>query len=328
MMSFRLADSGCKNKTAKNKINVTVHRLGASCIGAIIAAMAILSCCETVQATDGFFQDRGALIAKYHAIKPKLEKNQFGIPVYLDSAEDTNYSHVDIYGILEYPFESVSDAFIVPANWCDIAILHMNVKAGTFTEKDDQWEVTFYDGLKSYQPPQDAFAINCRFRVLSQQPDYLHVTLFAAEGPFLTKDHRIGVEVTPLDKRKVFVHFSYSCRYERMGRMAMNTYFATIGRNKKGFTIVDMDKQGNPRYIGGACGAVERTAVRYYFALQSYMDSLKVPAGQRFEKRINEWYDLTAHYPVQLYEMDKEEYLANKRREYANQLILQSRATR
>lgn len=309
------------------KININANSSRAYCYIVVIVAAAVLFSHGSARATDGLSQDGKALIAKYHSIKPKLEKNQFGIPVYLDSAEDINFTHVDIYGIFDYPFESVRDTFSVPANWCDIAILHMNIKAGTFAEKGDQWQVTFYDGLKSYQPPEDAYAINCRFRVLSQQPDYLHLSLIAAEGPLFTKDHIIGVEAAPIDKRTAIVHFTYSCNYGRMGRMAINTYFATIGRNKKGFTIVDKDKKGTPLYIGGVRGAVERTAVRYYFALQSYMDSLKVPAEQRFEKRINEWYNLTAHYPVQLYEMDKEDYLANKRREYANQIILQSKAS-
>jgi len=303
------------------------HSIACGCV-ALIGAAALLFCYSSAPAADGLFQNRGALIAKYDSIKPKLEKNQFGIPLYLDSNENVNDSHVDIYGIFEYPFDCVRDAFGVPANWCDIAILHMNIKAGTIAEIGNQWQVTLYDGLKSYQPPEDAFAIHCRFNILSQLSDYLHVSLIADEGPLFTKNHSIVMEAAPLDKRTVFVHFNYSCRYARMGRMAIKTYFATIGRNKKGFTVVDTDKEGNPRYVGGVRGALERTAVRYYFALQTYMDSLNVPAEQRFEKRINEWYDLTAHYPIQLYEMDKEDYLANKRREYANQIILQSRAAR
>jgi hypothetical protein len=311
-----------------HKINAAAWCLRVCFYVVITAAATVFFCYGSAQATGGLSQDANALIAKYRSIKPELERNQFGIPLYLDSTEEANISHVDIYGIFEYPFESVRDAFGVPANWCDIAILHMNIKAGTFTEKGDQWEVTLYDGLKSYQPPQDAFAINCRFRILSQQPDYLHISLFAARGPHFTKDHMIGVEAAPIDRRTAFVHFRYSCNYGGMGRMAIKTYFATIGRNKKGFTIVDTDKNGNPLYVGGVRGAVERTAVRYYFALQTYMDSLKLPLEQRFEKRINEWYDLTAHYPVQLYEMDKKDYLANKRREYANQITLQSKSAR
>ncbi len=78
---------------------------------------------------------------------------------------------------------------------------------------------------------------------------------------------------------------------------------------------------------GGMRGAVERNAVRYYLALLAYLDTMALPADQRFEKRINEWFDLTARYP-QLYEMDKEQYLADKRREHRDQLRLQEESDR
>jgi hypothetical protein len=108
-----------------------------------------------------------------------------------------------------------------------------------------------------------------------------------------------------------------------VARAAIKTYFATIGRDKRGFSIIATAKNGDPVYLGGARGAVERNAVRYYLAIQAYMDTLRIPLNQRFEKRNSRWYDLTARFPRQLYELDKGEYLANKRREHANQLMLQ-----
>ena len=294
----------------------------------ILVAAAVFFFYGSAQAAEPLSPDGKVLNDKYHSIKTKLEKNQFGIPVYLESIEEISSLYVDIYGIFEYSFEGIRDAFQVPANWCDIAILHTHTKASTCIEKVDQWHITLYNGLASYQPPEDAFAINFKFRVLPQQSDYLHISLFADEGPFFTKNHRFEFEVVPLDKRTSFVHFSYFYNYNRLGRMAIKAYFATIGRNKKGFSIVAKDKKGNPLYLGGVRGSVERNAVRYYFALQTYMDSLKLPSEQRFEQRINQWYDLTARYPIQLYEMDKEDYLANKRREYANQIALQSKSAR
>ncbi|MBP1752878.1 MAG: hypothetical protein H6Q57_1714, partial [Geobacteraceae bacterium] len=83
---------------------------------------------------------------------------------------------------------------------------------------------------------------------------------------------------------------------------------------------------GEPVYVSGVRGSVERNAVRYYLAIQTYMDTLSIPWNQRFEKRISRWFDLTARFPRQLYEMDKGEYLATKRREHNNQLMLQKEA--
>jgi hypothetical protein len=321
-----------KNSTSENalmqKINITACSSRVYLYVVTLVAAAVFFLYGSAQAVEWLSPGGKALIDKYHSIKTNLKKNQFGIPVYLESIEEISSLHVDIFGIFDYSFEDIRDAFQVPANWCDIAILHTNIKASTCTEKVDQWQVTLYNGLKTYQPPEDAFAINYKFRVLSQQPDYLHISLFADEGPLFTKNHRLGFEVAPLDKRTAFVHFTYSYNYNRLGRMAIKTYFATFGRNKKGFSIVATDKKGNPLYLGGVRGSVERNAVRYYFALQTYMDSLKLPSEQRFEKRINQWYDLTARYPIQLYELDKEDYLANKHREYTNQITLQSKSAR
>jgi len=58
------------------------------------------------------------------------------------------------------------------------------------------------------------------------------------------------------------------------------------------------------------------------------MDTLKVPAVQRFEKRISRWYDLASRYKKQLIEMDKEEYLTAKRRDRAASLMLQAELKR
>jgi hypothetical protein len=48
------------------------------------------------------------------------------------------------------------------------------------------------------------------------------------------------------------------------------------------------------------------------------MDTLKYSREQRFEKNTTLWYDLTERYPQKPHEMEKEEYLADKRREHDN----------
>jgi hypothetical protein len=129
-----------------------------------------------------------------------------------------------------------------------------------------------------------------------------------------------------LDKGRTVIHFSYDYSYGALARAAIKTYYATLGRDKRGFSIISAGNDGAPVYVAGVRGSLERNAVRYYFAIQTYMDALKFPPNQRFEKRNNRWYDLTARFPRQLYELDKGEYLANKRREHANQQRLQIEA--
>ena len=83
------------------------------------------------------------------------------------------------------------------------------------------------------------------------------------------------------------------------------------------------DRNGKPVYIGGPRGAIERNAVRYYFAIQSFMDMLSYPGENRFSMSTIKWYDLTSRYRKQLFDLDKENYLTLKTKEHKNQVILQ-----
>ncbi|MDQ6881386.1 MAG: hypothetical protein M3150_04750, partial [Pseudomonadota bacterium] len=65
--------------------------------------------------------------------------------------------------------------------------------------------------------------------------------------------------------------------------------------------------------------AVERNAMRYYLAIDAYLDSLSVPAGQQVERRIQGWFSATERYPRQLREMDRPAYVAMKRNEVERQ---------
>lgn len=291
-----------------------------------VALATVLSWRCTVQAAEHLSSAGNVLLSKYPEIKTKLEKNQFGIPVYLESKEEYSSLHVDVYGIIDYPFDGVRDALQSPSNWCDITSLLFNIKACTYRKVSDQWLLTLYSGRKYYQHPKDAYKLDFRFRIAALQPEYMDIALTAKKGPLLTRDHRIRIEAVPLDKGRTFIHFSYDYSYGVLARAAIKSYYATIGRDKKGFSLVATGKKSDPVYVGGVRGSVERNAVRYYFAIQAYMDSLDIPWNQRVEKRTNRWYDLTARFPRQLYEMDKVEYLANKRREHTNQLLLQMEA--
>jgi hypothetical protein len=130
-------------------------------------------------------------------------------------------------------------------------------------------------------------------------------------------------EALPLDPGRTFVHVSYAYSDSAALRLAGKVYFATLGRGKVGFTVTGADRNGNPVYIGGPRGAIERNAVRYYFAIQSFINTLRYPVKSRFSMRISEWYDLTTRYRKQLFDLDKKDYLSFKTKEHMNQVILQ-----
>jgi hypothetical protein len=290
-----------------------------------VAAVAILFSAGSASAVEKPRQGEDILLDTYHRNMAKLEKNSFGFPLFLESFERDDRVHVDVYGIFDYPFSSVDNVLEVPANWCDIVSLHPNVKACTCGELPGAWMLTFYIGRKVYRSPEDTRQVVYHYRNVDQQPGYLDVILTADSGPFGTKDHRMRFEALPLDGGRTFVHVSYEYSDSVALRLAEKGYFATLGRGKVGFTVTGTDRNGNPVYIGGPRGAIERNAVRYYLAIQSFMNTLRYPEEKRFSMRIGEWYDLTTRYRRQLFDLDKKDYLTFKTKEHKNQVILQRR---
>ena len=289
----------------------------------LIVAGAILISGGSAFSVEKPLQGEVILRGAYHRNKAGLEKNSFGLPLIVESFEHDDRVHVDVYGIFNHPFSSIVNALKVPANWCDIVSLHPNVKVCTYRELPGAGLLTFYIGTKVYQPPEDTRQVMFQYRNVVQRQRYLDIILNADSGPFGTKDHRMRFEALPLDGGKTFVHVSYSYNDNFALHLAEHVYFATLGRGKVGFTVTGTDSNGNPEYIGGPRGALERNAVRYYFAIQTFMNTLRDPEDKRFSMRIGEWYDLTSRYRKQLYDLDKNDYLANKTTEHKDQVTLQ-----
>jgi hypothetical protein len=107
---------------------------------------------------------------------------------------------------------------------------------------------------------------------------------------------------------------SYAYGYGFTARVAMQTYLATLGRDKVGFSVVD-HKDGKPVYIGGVLGLLERNTMRYYLAIDAYLGAYSLPPAEQAEKRIRDWYASTERYARQLHEMDQSDYLDMKRKE-------------
>jgi hypothetical protein len=289
----------------------------------LVATAAILFSAVSPSAVEKPRQGKDILLDTYHRNMAKLETNSFGLPLFLESFERDDRVHIDVYGIFDYSFSSMVSVLKVPENWCDIASLHPNVKACTYRELPGAWLLTFYIGRKVYQPPENALKVIFQCRNVDQQQGYLDIILSADAGPFCTKDHRMRFEALPIDGGRTFVHVSYAYIDSVGLRLAEKVYCATLGWGKVGFTVTGTDRNGNPIFIGGPRGAIERNAVRYYFAIQSFIDTLSYPGASRFSMRINEWYDLTSRYRKQLLELEKKDYLRFKTTEHKNQVTLQ-----
>jgi hypothetical protein len=262
-------------------------------------------------------QDAGALRARYAELKDKFAGSQFGRPLVLESTQTANDLKGDVYAVVEHPFATVQQALKSADNWCDILILHLNVKrclAGG-TPKVLNLSV----GRKFDQPIEDAHQLNFSYRLAAATADYLRIELAAPEGPMSTNNYRIQVEAMPVDARRSVIHMSYAYGYGFAARMAMQTYLATIGSHKVGFTVVDRKPDGKPVYQGGVLGLMERNTMRYYLAIDAYLAAYSLPPAEQAERRIREWHASTERYAEQLREMGQAEYLEMKRKEIKRQ---------
>lgn len=48
--------------------------------------------------------------------------------------------------------------------------------------------------------------------------------------------------------------------------------------------MLGRDAGGEPRYVGGMRGAVERDTMRYYLGIEAFLGALEAPRAQRTEK--------------------------------------------
>jgi hypothetical protein len=256
---------------------------------------------------------------RHAQLQGQLKKNGFGHALYVVSEEQQDRLTGDVYALLDHPFDKVNAAMREPARWCDILILPFNTKYCHAVDAEGGPALLVRIGRKYDQPVEQAFRIAFAWRSVAAQPDYFETRLFAKEGPVGTHDYRIDVAAMPVDGNRTFLRLTYSYGVGMAGRMAMGAYLSTAGADKVGFTVVGREPDGQPQYIKGVRGAIERTAMRYYLAIDSYLDAQAAPPAQRAEKRIQSWFTATEHYPRQLREMDRQTYVAMKRVEVERQ---------
>lgn len=259
------------------------------------------------------------LKARHLALSEELASNPFDRPLYLESSETKTSLEGEIYALVEQPFAVVGPSLQGIDHWCDILILHLNVKSCRNASTEAGSALSLSVGRKFDQPLADAYQFEFLYKVNASTPDYLQLQLTAAQGPLDTSRYRIVLEVVGLDSWRSFLHMSYSYAFGTAARVAMQGYLATSGRNKVGFSIVGSNAQGQPVYVGSTLGVVERNTMRYYLAIEAYLSALSAPAPDQLEKRLNAWYVAVERYPLQLHDLELGEYLNMKHKEIQRQ---------
>lgn len=259
------------------------------------------------------------LRAKHAELGSKLSNNQFRKPLYLDSSESPVGVTGNVYALIDHPFATAAAALNRAEDWCEILILHINTKYCRASVGEQGSILNVNIGSKTYQPLNLAHRVGFVYRVVAQTSNYLRVTLNAADGPLGTRNYRIVFEAVAVDNGRTFIHVSYAYGFGTTGRLAMQVYLGTLGRSKVGFTVAGTQADGRPLHIGGMRGVVERNTMRYYLAIEAFLGALSTPPQARLEKRLRDWFAAAERYPRQLHEMEQDEYLTMKRKEYLRQ---------
>ncbi len=268
--------------------------------------------CAALACSAAHAQDSGALRARHAALQAQLADNPFGRALHVESAVAGGAHKGDIYAVLDKPYGRVAPARAGAANWCEILALQVNVKRCDASSGVGGENLAAYITRKARDPVDGAHRVDFRFDAPSPGADYLRVSMSARSGPVGTRDYQIVLEAAPLASGRTFVRMSYAYTLGTMARFAMDAYLAGAGRDKVGFSVVERLPDGRPVYVDGVRGVIERGAMRYYLAVEAYLDSLAAPPAQRLEARLRNWYAATSRYPQLHEQVGRDEYVAMK----------------
>jgi hypothetical protein len=257
---------------------------------------------------------------KYKSFQPHLENSVFGEPIHLESRVTDRRVEGDVFSIMPATADNMLTLLESPRELCNVLSLHTNIKGCIVRRDGGRVELAVYLGRKYYQPAESVSKIQYSMNSRALADGYVAVSLTAPDAPFGVHDQSIVIEAVPVAPDKLFLHMGYHYGYGMLGRLAMEGYFMTLGRGKVGFSKVKTTPDGEPVYIDGMQGLVERNTMRYFLALKTCLETLSLSDREdRFSTRLERWYDLTGEYKRQLYELPKAEYIAMKKRERAHQ---------
>jgi hypothetical protein len=277
---------------------------------------------ETTQISQQF--NRAKLTSLYRSIDTSFYSGSGALPLTFSSKVSSGFAKGELFALANFSFADITRLLNSMSRLCEAMLLHIDVKSCVKKRNPNgSNQLHVYVGNEDYRSPADSFHIIYQVETRNQGKNYSHIQMSATSGPFDTSDYSIDVEVLAITSNTSFIHLSNSAQYGFFANIVLNTYLATVGSHKVGFTEIGKDPGGNPNYIKGIEGVIERNIMRYFLALQSYLDNINLPKTLQFEARINRWYDLSRNYSRQLYELGKEDYLGHKRKEHENQLALQ-----
>jgi hypothetical protein len=252
------------------------------------------------------------LAEKLRLVRPELAESPFGRPLLLESSEEGGDVRGNVVALVDHPIAALRSSLDTPAEWCEVLILHLNVKSCLPGEGAASDSLALLLGRKGSEDGDGSHTIDFVFRVPESSAERFRVAMEAASGPLGTTAYRLSLDAIPVGRRSSFIRLTYAYAYGTAARIAISSYLGTLGKDKIGFSTTAGRRGGNPVYVGGLRGVLERNTMRYFLGIETFLDSAAQPAVSRTGWRLRTWFDATERYPRQLHELTKAEYLAGK----------------
>ena len=179
-----------------------------------------------------------ALAARHQALAGALAASPFGLPLVVRSRDEGSLAEGEIVGLVPHPFPAFAAAFAEPRAFCDVAVLHPNVKGCTHARVNGEDRVTLYAGRKHYEPAGRAYAQEFVASAREVGNGYLGLVLRSPAGPLDTRDYVFALEAMPAGDA-TFIAVRYAYRPSFASRTVTAGYLATAGSGKTGFSIDD-----------------------------------------------------------------------------------------
>lgn len=274
----------------------------------LVTGLAVMLClCGRSLAATG-------LADRIRSLDPPIDAGSFDIPLRLSSVQDGNRVTGEVLAIVSYPLATIRATLDRPAAWCAVLILHPNVKSCGYARDGTRLQIEM--GRKDDPANSGTHAMEFRFQLVGNSAAGLSVVLQADGGPLGTSNYRLEFAAVAADGARSYVRLSYAYEYGAAARLATATYLQTLGRGKVGFTVTGTAENGEPEYVDGVRGILERNTMRYYLAIDTCLASAHEPGTPaRQQRRYEAWHDATQRYPLQLHELSREDYLQSKQAE-------------
>ena len=258
---------------------------------------------------NGAVAARDVLEADYAQLRPELQRSPFGLPLHLQSEEREDAVNGVVHAVIPHALGDLRRELRTLVQWCEVLILHLNVHQCRAVPPSS---LSLLMGRKGETAADADVPLDLTLTVAQSSANRFEVRMEAEDGPFGTRDYELDIQAMPVGEAQSFLRLSYSYSMSGAARLASSTYFRTAARDKVGFTVTGRTRSGEPEYIRGIRGALERNAMRYYLALDTWLDSRK--PGRQMDRRARflHWYRGTQRYPQQLGEVTLDEYLESK----------------